>query len=89
MVMTGTQSAGTTVMLTDKNGNVIISHTADQDFSCVILSHASIKQGETYTLKAGTYEASVTMTYAVYSNGGGGMGGNHGGNMGGGKGGLK
>lgn len=83
-----TQSAGTEITLKDSSGNVVISHTADQDFSCVILSHASIKKGETYTLTIGSSTATITMSSTVYGSGsemGGGMGrpGGHGGGFGG------
>lgn len=77
-----TQSAGTKITLKDSDGNVILSHTADQDFSCVILSHASIKEGESYTLTIGSSTSTVTMTDTVYGSGsgmGGGMHGGHGG----------
>lgn len=77
----GTQSAGTVVKLTDSKGNVLIEHTADRSFSCVILSHPSLKQGETYTLMAGTSVTEIQMTSTVYGSGGGGGSGrgNHGG----------
>ena len=71
----GTQSAGTTVKLTDSSGNVLIEHKADRDFSCVILSHPSLKQGGTYTLTVGDSENTIQMTSAVYSSGGGSFGG--------------
>ncbi len=70
----GTQSAGTVVKLTDSEGNVLIEHTADRSFSCVILSHPSLKQGETYTLTAGSSSTTIQMTGTVYSSGGGGFG---------------
>ncbi len=90
MVNTGTQSAGTSIKLTDSSGNVLISSTADQAFSCVILSHPSIMQGETYTLTVGSSSTSVTMTGLVYSSSGGGMGGfGNSGGMGGGHKGMR
>ncbi len=83
MVQAGGQ-AGTQIILTDESGKTILTHTADQAFSCVILSHADIQQGETYTFSVGSSETSITMTGTVYggSGGMGGMGG-FGGGMGG------
>lgn len=69
-------SAGTVIKLTDSGGNVILTHTADQAFSCVIISHASIVKGGTYTLTVGSSSTSITMSSTVYSAGSsGGMGG--------------
>lgn len=80
MVKTGTQSSGTTVTLKDSNGNVLLSRTTDQAYSCVILSSSTIKAGGTYTLTAGSYTTTINMSSTVYSSGnsnghGGGMGG--------------
>lgn len=82
-----TQAAGTKITLKDASGNVVISHTADQDFSCVILSHPNIVKGETYTLTIGSSSTDITMSSTVYGSGsgmGGGMGGpgGHGGHGG-------
>lgn len=76
MVTTGTQESGTTVKLTDSSGNEILNYTADQSFHCVILSHPSIRQGESYTLTAGSSVTEITMTGTVYGESRG-MGGFH------------
>ena len=69
-------SSGSVIKLTDSSGNVLLTHTADQAFSCVILSHASIVSGETYTLTVGSSTTTITMSGTVYSVGGSGsMGG--------------
>lgn len=85
LVKTGTQSAGTAISLADSAGNTLLSYTAEQSFSCVILSHPSIVQGGTYTLTVGSSAMSITMSSTVYNGSGnsGGMGGMNG-NMGGG-----
>lgn len=76
MVTTGSQPSGTEIRLTDSSGNAIVSHTADRDFSCVILSHASIAKGETYMLTVGSADFDITMNDTVYSTANpGGMGG--------------
>ena len=80
------QSAGTTVKLTDSSGKTVLSHKSDQAFSCVILSNSAIKKGETYTLTIGSSSTSITMSDIVYSNASsGGMGGGPGGGMQGGR----
>lgn len=85
----GSQAAGTVVKLTDEEGNVLIEHTADRAFNCVILSHPALKQGQTYTLTVGEASTTITMTSIVYGAGGGGFGGGGfgGGGFGGGPGG--
>ncbi len=61
-VKVGTQSAGTQITLTDKNGNVVISHAPELSFQVVILSSPEMVSGETYTITVGsqsdTFEAS-------------------------------
>ena len=52
-VNTGNQSAGTKVTLTDKSGNVLLSHTPDLDYTVVILSSPDLVSGEEYTLTVG------------------------------------
>lgn len=79
------QSAGTQITLLDDGGNTVMTHTAENDFSCIILSHSSIVSGKTYTLKVGTATATITMNSTVYGTGSG-MGGGPvgpGGHMGG------
>ena len=70
LVKTGTQSEGTTIRLADSSGNVLLSYTAQQSFSCVILSHPSIVQGNTYTLTVGSSSMTITMDSTVYSSSG-------------------
>lgn len=84
MSSVGTQSAGTVVKLIDSGGNVLIEHTAEQSFNCVILSHPALKQGETYTLTVGNSSSKIQMTSTVYGSGGGfgGGGGGFGGGFG-------
>lgn len=81
LASTGNQSAGTEIRLTDSGGNVLVSHTAERDFSCVIISHASIENGGTYALAVGSSDFGITMDSTVYGSGNsGGMGGNRHGN---------
>ena len=50
----GNQSAGTQIILKDKNGNTIFSHTPELNFAVVILSSPELVKGETYTITVGT-----------------------------------
>ncbi len=53
-VSVGNQSAGTTVTLTDQNGNTLLSVTPELSFAVVILSSPDIVSGETYTITVGS-----------------------------------
>lgn len=58
-VSVGEQTTGSAITLTDKSGNVIISHETSQSFTVVILSSPDIVSGETYTLTAGSASGAV------------------------------
>lgn len=83
MVTVDSQSAGSTITLTDSNGKEIISWNAEKSFNSVIISTPEITKGSEYTLKAGNSETTITMEDTIYgsSNGMGGMGGMGGGGM--------
>lgn len=89
LVSTGSQSAGSTITLTDSNGNELLSFQAAKAFDCVVISCPGIVQGATYTVSAGGSSTEVTMDSLIYGSGGmgGGMNGNPGG-MNGGPGGM-
>lgn len=53
-VSVGNQSAGTKILLKDKNGNTIIDYTPDLNFAVVILSSPDIKSGEKYDITVGS-----------------------------------
>ena len=78
-----TQAAGTTISLSDESSNELIAWTSDKTYSSVVISTPDIAEGNTYTLRAGDYETTITMDSLVYGSGmggfpggGGGMGGN-------------
>jgi len=50
----GNQSAGTQIILKDKNGNAVLTHTPELNFAVVILSSPELVKGETYTITVGT-----------------------------------
>ncbi len=77
---------GTELSLSDAEGNVLLSRTADQSFNIVILSCPEILQGETYTLTIDVESMEITMDSLVYGSsamGGFGMFGGMGGGRGG------
>lgn len=80
LVSLGTQAAGTTLELTDSDGNVLLSYAPEKSYSSVVISLPEILQGGTYTLTAGSTSTSVTMDSLLY--GAGGMGGKGGGRKG-------
>ena len=65
-------SAGQTVTVRDSSGSVLLSYTPAKDYRSVVVSCPGLTQGETYTVSAGTQEATVTLDTLIY---GGGMGG--------------
>lgn len=87
MVSIGNQSEGTLITLTDANGTVLVTHEADQAFSCISISCPELAEGETYTLTVGSSSYGFTLSslmYSASSSGGFGGMGNMGGGMGGG-----
>ncbi len=76
LVSTGSQAAGTVITVKDSSDNVILTYTAVRSYSAVLLSHPSITENGTYTVTAGSYTTSVTLSSLFYgSSAGGGMGG--------------
>ncbi len=64
-------SAGGDILLCDSAGREILSYRAERAFGCVIISSPDIKVGETYTVKCGNNQASVSMTSTIYGGKGG------------------
>ena len=88
LLYVGTQSAGTTVSLSDLEGNTPFSMTATKSYASVLISMPDMVKGGKYTLKAGSFTQTVTLSSLVYgssSQTGGGVpgGGVPGGNPGG------
>lgn len=54
-VNVGTQSEGTTVTITDSQGNTVASFELELPFQVVIYSSPQMVSGETYTITAGSY----------------------------------
>ena len=70
--------AGETIILTDSDGNKILSYKADKKFNSVVISTEDMKQGVEYTLTAGTQSSTFTLEDITYSEGSGGMQGSGG-----------
>ena len=78
-VSVGNQSAGSAVTLKNSSGDVIAEVTPQLDYAVVYISTEDMAQGETYTLTAGSYSESITLSDLMYSTLSGGMGGSFGG----------
>ena len=78
-VSVGNQSAGSAVTLKDADGNTIAEVTPELDYAVVYISTADMAKGSTYTLTAGSYSESITLSDNIYSNISGGMQGGFGG----------
>ena len=85
MVNVEAQEANTNIELLNSNGTELLSWTAEKAYSSIIVSCPEIEEGETYTVKAGTTEQSITMDSLVYGSNasGGGAPGSNGGERGG------
>lgn len=60
MVKLGEQMEAGNVVLTDSEGNVIVSYTALKTYDCVIISTAEVESGATYTLTTSGTTKEVT-----------------------------
>ena len=56
----GNQNAGTTITLSDSDGNLLLTQTPELPYSLVILSSPDLVSGETYTLTYGTTTKTIT-----------------------------
>lgn len=68
MMNVGEQEEGSELALLDSSGTKLISWTAEKSYSSMIVSCPAIKEGETYTIKAGTTEQNITMDSLVYGS---------------------
>ena len=58
-ISVGNQAAGTEITLKDADGNMLITHSPELDFSAVILSSSDIIKGETYIITIGSQSGEV------------------------------
>ena len=59
-VSVGSQSAGTTVTVTDEDGNVLLSYEPPLSFSVVIYSSPELVTGQSYTIAVGSASGTFT-----------------------------
>lgn len=64
------QTAGSTISLTDSNGEELISWTPDKEYESVVVSCPEIVQGAAYSLMAGDSTQQIVMDSLVYGTGG-------------------
>lgn len=76
---TSSFSANTQFTVTDSAGNEILSFTNEKTWQGVVFSSPELKEGETYTLTAGSASDTVTIDSIITSNSTGGFGGGRGG----------
>lgn len=57
------------VVLTDADGNELISFIPSREYNSVVISCAELEEGATYTLNTGETATEVTLSSLVYSNG--------------------
>lgn len=69
LLNTGSQEAGTDIVLTDASGTELLSWQSSKNYASVVISCPEIVQGESYTIKAGTSETTVTMDSLIYGAG--------------------
>ncbi len=76
LINTGNQSGGL-VQITDENGTVLASFTAEKSFSTAVISCPGLQVGSSYQISAGNYRKTLQLTSLIYSEAGmgGGMGG--------------
>lgn len=68
MVNVETQESNTDIVLLDGSGTELLSWTAEKAYSSIIVSCPELKEGETYTVKAGEAEQSISMDRLIYGS---------------------
>ena len=82
LMSTGSQSSGSEIKVADSSGKVILQAAADSSYQTVLVSSPDLVQGNTYTVTAGNYSETITLTENLYGSGMG-FGGPGDGNFGG------
>ena len=75
LLNTGSQSQGSVIRVTGASGNVILETTSDSSYQTVLISSPDIVTGNSYTVTAGTYSETITLTDNLYGSSGMGFGG--------------
>lgn len=66
---TETQSADTTITLTDSDGSALFTVTPEKAYASIVLTCPEMKLGATYTLAAGTDNEEITLTDIITTAG--------------------
>lgn len=82
LLTVGSQSEGSEITVTDSTGNVILSATSDCSYQTVLVSSPDMEKDGTYTVTAGSYSETITLSGYLYGAGGGFGGGMPGGDPG-------
>lgn len=69
LVSVDSQSAGSTVSITDQNGAILATWEAPKSFNSVLISCPDLTVGSTYTVTAGTAQTEVTLDSLIYGGG--------------------
>lgn len=81
LLTVGNQTAGSEITVTDTSGKVILSAAADCSYQTVLVSSPELEENGTYTITAGTYSETITLSGFIYGSGSGFGGGMPGGGM--------
>lgn len=69
LVSVGNRNASDKVTLTDENGTVLAEYEPEKAYSTVVISCPAMKQGGTYTVSAGDFSETFTLTSLIYGGG--------------------
>lgn len=69
------QAAKSSIILKDKDGNILLTYIPENEYSSVVVSSAEVKKGENYTISLDTETKEVNMTDIIYSDKEGGFNG--------------
>jgi len=75
LISVGNRNASDKVTLTDENGTVLAEYEPEKTYSTVVISCSAMKQGGTYTVSAGDFSETFTLTSLIYGGGNGFNGG--------------
>ncbi len=70
MATVSAQSGGSSIILSDSEGNELVSWISETSFDCVIISCPEITEGSSYLLTTGSDETQITMDSLIYTTGG-------------------
>ncbi len=65
----GEQPAGSSICLQDSSGKALIRYTPDKRYTTVVLSCPELKQGQSYTVTAGSFSQTLTLETLIYGKG--------------------